>query len=303
MEEQFTSTLQTLQETLLEWYTSLISSIPNVVVALIVLMIGLFLARYVRKGSQRALKGMTKNKALTNLGTSLSTAIFFGVVLFIILGILNLDTVLTTALAGAGVLGLAVGLALQDPMINLFSGVMMSTKSFYKIGDLVETNGFFGTIQRISLRNTVIVRPDGQDVIIPNKDIVQAPLVNFTHNPKRRIDVPCGVAYGDDLVAAKAAIQKEIQAVFGPQEDKPAEVFFTDYGDSSINFMVRVWQELYSQRDYMVAQDKIVIAIKKAIDDNGFTIPFPIRTLDFGVVGGERLDELYPLEKLTNGRH
>lgn len=95
--------------------------------------------------------------------------------LFIVLGILGLDRALTSLLAGAGVVGLAVGLAVQEPLMNLFSGILMSTKSLYNVGDLIETNGYFGKIKKVNLRSTILEQVSGEEVLLPNKSIIHPP--------------------------------------------------------------------------------------------------------------------------------
>jgi len=186
-------------------------------------------------------------------------------------------------------------------MANLFSGILMSVRDHYRMGDLVETNGFFGKIDRISLRSTVLLSPQGQEVIIPNKEVLQNPLINYSHNGSRRIDITCGVAYGDDLEKVKKVALAAIQnSDLKTQEHKPIDLFFTDFGDSSINFKLTFWKRVTVQRDYSAAQSQAIMAIKKAFDENGITIPFPITTLDFGVVGGVGIDELYPPKQVFN---
>ncbi|MEL6924630.1 MAG: mechanosensitive ion channel family protein [Bacteroidota bacterium] len=281
------------------WFDALVVNLPNIVLALVVLTGAYFASRYVKKGVTKLIGRATHNETVTSVLANIITAAFLILMLFVTLSILNLDKALTSLLAGAGVIGLAVGLALQDPMINFFSGVLMSVRDYYKIGDLVKTNDYFGKIKKINLRSTIILTHDGQEVVIPNKDVLQNPLVNYSHNPRRRVDLKCGVAYGDDLRKVKDIATKAIEENIDLPNNKPVEFFYTDFGDSSINFVVRYWQNAWSQAEYLQAMSSGIIAIKEAFDAEGITIPFPITTLDFGVVGGERLDELYPLERMT----
>jgi small conductance mechanosensitive channel len=296
MWQQLEISWKNLVEKLTSWLDSFIVTLPNIILSAIVMTVAYILSDYLRKYAKKLLKRISINPTLVSIGANMVTTVFMLLTLFLVLGILNLDKALTSLLAGAGVVGLAVGLALQEPMINLFSGIMMSVKSYYKEGDLIESNGFFGQISNITLRSTVILQTDGQEVILPNKEVLQNPLVNYSHNGKRRIEVNCGVAYGDDLEEAKEIVENAIKENVPYDTSMPIDVFFTEFGDSSINFTLRFWQKITNQRDYFIAKDKAVIAIKKAFDQRGITIPFPIRTLDFGVVGGERLDHLYPLK-------
>ena len=308
MLEQFNASFAKLIEKLQGWLDTIILALPNIILASIVLAISIFIARNLRKLAERALEKTSSNKTVTGLLSNILVAVFMIIALFVVLNILDLSDALTALLGTAGVAGLAVGLALQDPMTNLFSGILMSVRDHYKMGDLVESNGFFGRIERISLRSTVLISPQGQEVIIPNKEVIQSPLINYSHNGNRRVDITCGVAYGDDLEKVKKVALAAIQnSGIKIQEYKPIDLFFTDFGDSSINFRLTFWKNITAQRDYLEAQSQAIMAIKKAFDKDGITIPFPITTLDFGVVGGVGIDALYPpkqvLSSITNGNN
>jgi small conductance mechanosensitive channel len=218
----------------------------------------------------------------------LSAVIFSLFILFIILGIFNLGGTINKILATAGVLGLAIGLALQDPMNNLFSGVFMSVRKLYKIGDMVETNGYFGTIIDIDLRATKLFLPSGQHVVIPNKDVIQNPLINYSTSGARRVEIECGVGYGDRLKDIESVVIGAIAKLHNLNAEKEVDFFFTEFGGSSINFKVRFWLNDTDQKSFLKDQSKGIIAIKEAFDDSGINIPFPITTLDFGNI--ENLD-------------
>ncbi len=305
MLDQFSDALKKLYEKLEAWFNDIVLALPNIVLAAIVLACSIFLARYLKRLACNALYRATGNKTVVGVLSNIVVGVFMILTLFIILNILNLSEAVTALLGTAGVIGLAVGLALQDPLINLFSGVLMSVKDYYQVGDLIETNGYFGRISKITLRSTVILQPDGQEVIIPNKEVLQNPLKNFSHNGKRRVDISCGVAYGDDLEQVKKiAINAIEECGLNIRESNPIELYFTEFGNSSVNFTLRFWKNITAQADYLKAQDMAIIALKKAFDKNGITIPFPITTLDFGVVGGLRIDEVYPPNtiKSPNGK-
>ncbi len=304
---QIQQALQKLTDKLGAWLDGFILALPNIAVAMLVLIASFFVARLLKKGARKGLLKATGNLTVVGVLSNVIVALFMVIVLFVILSILNLDDAFTALLGTAGVLGLAVGLALQDPLVNLFSGILMSVREKYSIGDLVESNGYFGKIEKINLRSTIIKTPTGQEVIIPNRDVLQNPLVNYTRSGERRVDIDCGVSYGDDLeevrdIAVEAITNSDIELM----EGKPVEIFFKEFGDSSINFVLRFWYNTTMQRDYFAAKNQGIIALKNAFDRNGITIPFPIRTMDFGIVGGVRLDDLYPSGELaassgTNG--
>ncbi len=304
MFQQFNSSFNNLYHKLTGWLNEIVLALPNMVLAAIVLGISIYLSRYFNKIVKNTLYRTTKNQTVVGVISNVAVAVFMIVALFVVLNILNLSEAVTALLGTAGVIGLAVGLALQDPLINLFSGVLMSVKDYYQIGDLIETNGFFGKISKITLRSTIISQPDGQEVIIPNKEVLQNPLKNFSHNGRRRIELDCGVAYGDDLEKAEEiAINAIKNSGIDFRETKPIEFFYMEFGDSSINFRIRFWKNITSQADYYKARHVAIKALKKAFDQNNISIPYPITTLDFGVVGGVRVDDIYPPQKIKlNGK-
>jgi small conductance mechanosensitive channel len=308
MLEVFNESFNNLKSKLSGWINDFVVNLPNIVLAVIVMSIGVFAAQYVRKYVQKGLNRFVQNQTIVGFASSIITAAFLIIMLIVVLSILKLDTALTSILGTAGIAGLAVGLALQEPITNVFAGIVMSMRDYYQVGDLVKTNDYFGTIKSISLRSTILSTPDGQEVILTNKDVLHNPLVNYTHSDKRRVDIGCGVSYGDDLESAREIALNAIRNNEKVNYDKnlPLECFFTEFGDSSINFQLRFWYHFSSHADFMGLKSEAIIAIKKAFDNNNITIPFPITTLDFGVSGGRNIDDVYPLKSLqaisqTNG--
>lgn len=291
---QFSETYGKLVEKLGGWMNELILQLPNIVLAVVVAVVAYFLSKILKKAVVKAAKRFFDNKTIVNLISNLTTVIFTIIVLFLVLAILNLDSTINKILATAGVLGLAVGLALQDPMNNLFSGVFMSVRKLYKIGDLIETNGHFGTITDIDLRATKLRNPTGQDIVIPNKDVIQNPLKNYSSSGIRRIDLSCGVSYGDDLDKVEKITIEALSKLKNITKGSNVEVIFSEFGGSSINFVVRYWIEPTSQIDYLKEKSDGIKALKSAFDANDIMIPYPIRTLDFGIKGG------MPLSKMLN---
>ncbi len=299
--KQISSSYTNLVEKLTSWIDLIILQVPNLVVALVVATMAYFFSKYVQRAAEKATAKFTDNRTILHLASNLTTVIFGVIVLFLILSIFDLSSTINKILATAGVLGLAVGLALQDPMTNLFSGIVMSVRDLYTIGDVVKTNGYFGTIKDIDLRVTTILSPTGQIITIPNKDVIQNPLENYTSSGMRRVDIKCGVSYGDNLSEVKNTAESAINQIDTKIEDKPVDLVFTEFGDSSINFTIRFWIETCSQRDFLMEQSKAIQLLKSAFDEKDIMIPFPITTLDFGIRGGTPLDKVINLNS-KNGK-
>jgi small conductance mechanosensitive channel len=293
MFQQINESLRKLTSKLQNWLDAIILNLPNLLLAVLVLTLSFIASRYLKKATKKTLLRLTRNNTVVDVLANIIVIVFMCIMLFIVLSILNLDDAFTALLGTAGVLGLAVGLALQDPLVNLFSGILMSVRENYSVGDLVETNGFFGIIHQITLRTTTVLTNQGQEVVIPNKDVLQKPLVNYTRSGVRRVEVECGVSYGEDLEKVKEVVLHCIKnSTIELLPNKPVELFFKEFGESSINFVLRFWPVGISQRDHFDNVDKAIIAIKKAFDANDIMIPFPIRTLDFGIKGGVKLEEM-----------
>ncbi len=273
-----------------EWLNTAIEMLPNLAAAVLVLILFYFVASIIKKYAGKLMHKTTNNKTIIGLAQTVLGVAVIGAGLFIALGILNLDGTVTSLLAGAGIIGLALGFAFQDIAANFISGILLSVRHPFGINDIIETNGYLGTVQKLNLRNTIIKTPQGQIVYIPNKEVYENPLMNYTKNGERRIDLQCGVSYGDDLEKAKKITLQTIENLEGIDKDKGMEFFYEEFGGSSINYVVRFWVDFKTLPDFWSPRSEAIMAIKKAYDENDIMIPFPIRTLDFGIRGGEKLN-------------
>ncbi len=275
------TSIDKLIEKLNGWWESFLLMLPNLLIALVVMVASVFVGRLLRKLATKIMRRFSNNSAVIKLMSNIITVVVFIAGFFIALGILHLDKTVTSLLAGAGVVGLAISLAFQEPILNVISGVMMSMREPFKIGDMVESNGFFGHITQITLRSTRIKKFSGEDVIIPNKMVLQNPIENYSLTNYRRVEIPCGVGYGDDLEKVEEVALKAVKDNLPYDKDRPVDLIYTEFGDSSINFILRFWLDMVEQKNFLEVKSKAIKLIKKTFDENDINIPFPIRTLDF----------------------
>ena len=264
------------------WLDAFIVNLPNMVLAIVVFIIFLIASKYIGKLFDKIFKKSIKSDSVRSIAVRVIKIIIVLIGFFFALGLLNLDKVLTSILAGAGVVGLAIGLALQGTLNNTFSGVILSFLPKIQLGDWVETNGFSGFVQDINLRSIVIKGADNNLVMIPNSKIIDEPFKNFSQTQRSRVFVNCGVGYESDLENVRKVTIDLIAELFPQNNSEDIEFYYQEFGDSSINYVLRFWAPVTKMKDILEAQNKAIIAIKKAYDANGFNIPFPIRTLDFG---------------------
>lgn len=273
--------LSGIRDKLAEWLDTLIVNLPNFVLAILVFSFFIFAAKYIGRLLDNILRRKVTQDSIRQITVKVLKAIIVLLGFFIALGLLNLDKILTSVLAGAGVVGLAIGLALQGTLNNTFSGVILSFLPELQIGDWVETNGFAGEVVEINLRNIVIKETDNNYVVIPNSKIIEEPFKNFSRTSRSRIMLNCGVAYNSDLDLVQKLTLETVAELFPQRGNEEVEFMYKEFGDSSINFVVRFWSDVTKNRDILIARNKAIVAVKKTFDKNGITIPFPIRTIDF----------------------
>ena len=279
------------------WLSTAIEMLPNMALALLVLILFYVVGRLLRNFVRTLLEKATTNKTVIDLAETVMSVIIIGIGGFFALSILNLDGTVTSLLAGAGIIGLALGFAFQDIAANFISGLLLSIRHPFGIGDIIKSNDYYGTVQKLNLRNTIIKTPQGQIVYIPNKVVYENPFTNYTKNYERRIDLECGISYGDDLEKVKKVATEAIESIEQRNSARDVEFFFKEFGGSSINFVVRFWVDFRTNPDFWAPQSEAIMVLKKAFDENDIMIPFPIRTLDFGIRGGEKLNTMWDGQK------
>ncbi|APA62912.1 MAG: mechanosensitive ion channel family protein [Maribacter dokdonensis] len=264
------------------WLESIILKLPNFAMAVLVMFLFYFLARGIRKLLKKTILRKISQVSIQEIIAKVVFVVIILIGFFIALGVLDLDKVLTSILAGAGVVGLAIGLALQGTLSNTFGGLILSFMPQLKINDFITADGVSGFVTEISLRNIILKKPDNNVVVIPNSKFIDGSFTNYSMNNRNRIFVNCGVGYESDLQMVEDLTVKIISDNFQQNDGEDVEFFFTEFGDSSINFMVRFWADCVNVKQEHAARHKAIKIIKKHFDERDINIPFPIRTLDFG---------------------
>ncbi|RZJ66485.1 MAG: mechanosensitive ion channel [Flavobacterium sp.] len=292
MEFDLNTVSNLLIEKLNTWGREFIRILPNIAIAAIIFVLGFYVAKFLRRIALKLIAKVSHNVTLNNLFATFVYIFAIGIVLFTALSVLNLDKAVTSILAGAGILGLALAFAFQDIASNFMSGIFISFRKPLKVGDVVKISGFMGKVKEVNLRDTVVQTFQGHLITIPNKDVFQKPIENFTTLNKRRFDLDVGVSYGEDLDKVQQVTLEAVKDIPDISKTQPTTIMFREFGDNSINFRVRMWIDSAEQGTFSKVGSQAIQRIKKAYDANGITIPFPTRTLDFGVKGGVPLSEV-----------
>ncbi|MCR9183037.1 MAG: mechanosensitive ion channel family protein [Flavobacteriaceae bacterium] len=277
-----TKAFEKVLEKLSGWGESIILKTPNFILAILVFVAFWYVGKYTSHFIKKILLKKVGQESIKAIVARTSFIVIVVIGFFTALAILDLDKVLTSVLAGAGVVGLAIGLALQGTLHNTFSGFILSFLPNIQIGDWIVTNNHEGQVVDINLRSVTIIEADNNAVVIPNSKIIDSPFKNFTGSSRSRIFVECGVGYESDLELVKKVTEDAIAEIFTQKVNEEIEFFYSGFGDSSINYVVRYWADVRNRKDILKAQSEGILAIKKAYNLNNINIPFPIRTLDFG---------------------
>jgi small conductance mechanosensitive channel len=177
------------------------------------------------------------------------------------------------ALAGIGVVGIAVGFAAQETIANMIAGFLIFWDRPFKVGDYITTIDKYGEVREITMRTTRIRTMENTYVVIPNKQIIGDMLVNHSLYGEVRVNVPVGIAFKERIAEAREALLRATRAVPGLLEAPAPDVVARGLGASSVDLEVRVWTD--NPADERRIFYEVLEASKTALDEAGIQIPFP----------------------------
>lgn len=242
----------------------------NVATAILIFFVGRFIAKMLTKFLQRV---MTKARLEPVISRFLGNLAYTGMLAFVIMASLERLGISTTSFAAVvAAAGLAIGLALQDSLKNFAAGIMIILFKPFNLGDYVEAGGTSGTIQEIHIFSTWMVTPDNKRVLVPNGQIIDGEIVNYSANATRRLDLVIGCGYNDNLLDVKGFLENLLQEEDRVLSDPAPVVAVHELGDSSVNFVVRPWVK---KEDYWAVRWELTEKIKLGFDERGFSIPYP----------------------------
>ena len=258
--DQTVNTLATLQDQLVDMAEGFVRALPNMAIALVIIVITWIVARIAVRGVSRAIGKTDMRPSLQNL----------------------IDTVVKLGIwiAGLGIGAVAIGFAFQDIFENFLAGVLIMLREKMRIGDVIECEGIIGKVEHITLRETHVRKLSGEVTLVPNSMLFKNPVEILTDEQMRRHEVIAGVSYDTDLDHAAEVIRKAVESVDVVERDKGIDVFAVEFNSSSVDFKVRWWAGS-TPRNMWESKDKVIRAIKRALDDAGIEIPFPYITHTF----------------------
>jgi small conductance mechanosensitive channel len=263
------TTWSLVEEKLEAWWIYSVKMLPNFVLAILVLAFFFVLARIFRRLTFKFILRISKSISVSSLLSGILYTGIFMSGLMSALDILGLDKPVSSLLAGVGIIGLALGFAFQDITSNFISGAFIALKRPFDVGHIIETNGFTGTIEEMQLRATTLRTSEGLHVIIPNKDIFQKPIINYSRTDARKVELDFRVPNNVDAVFMEKLIIETVESISGKNHFRNLEFYYTSIEPPDMKIHVAFWTHRIEPGPFMKARHKAIIAICNAFRDHG----------------------------------
>ena len=242
----------------------------NLVTAIAIFYVGRMVVGLLMRGLKKMMQARDVDVTLQTFVGNLVRMVLLVFVIIAAISALGIQTTSFIAILGAA--GLAIGLALQGSLSNFASGVLIVLFRPYKVGDFVEAAGISGVVEEVQILTTVLKTGDNKKVIVPNGQIMDSVITNYSANDQRRVDMTIGVSYDDDLDNVRSTLEQLVAADDRILDDPACTIAVSALADSSVNFVVRPWVK---SADYWGVMFDLTEAIKKRFDKEGISFPFP----------------------------
>jgi len=245
---------------------------PKLLFAILTLIVGWWFVKRIVNVIERAMQRSHGEVTLRGFFKSIASVLLKSLLFISVASMIGIET--TSFIAMLGAAGLAVGLALQGSLANFAGGVLILFFKPFKVGDLIEAQGYLGKVKEIQIFNTMLTTVDNRRVIIPNGLLSNGPLTNLNAETHRRVDMTFGISYGDDVRKAKEILRGLLDQDSRVLKTPPSEVYVSAHADSSVNLLVRGWVK---PEDYWGVFFDMHEHVKLTFDQENITIPFPQR--------------------------
>ena len=264
--------LNDFQSFLGKFMDKIIGFLPNLIGAIIVLFIGVWVSRFIQKFVKRLMIARSVDITIQNFVNQLLRWVLY-IILFLTV-IQKVGVPVSSFLGALAAAGVAIGLALQGSLSNFAGGIMLLILKPFRIGDSIEAKGHIGTVERIGMFYTTLIKFGNERVIIPNGPLFSDNIINYSQNPTRRHNIIVGIGYGSDLKKAKEILYRLAKECPTALQEPPAVVYVEELADSSVNLSLRIWS---NTGNYLETRFYLIEQIKLTFDKEGIEIPFPQR--------------------------
>ena len=260
--------------------TTLVQWGKNLVIALLIVWIGRIVIGFVVRSLRKLMQRQDVDRTLETFICNLVRMALTIVVVIAAIGALGIETTSFIAIFGAA--GLAVGLALQGSLSNFAAGVLIVLFRPYRVGDFVEVAGISGAVEQVQILTTVLCTGDNKQIVVPNSQVMNSIITNYSVKDTRRVDMVVGVGYDDDLDKVRETLEELVAADDRILKDPAPKIAVSELADSSVNIVVRPWVRT---ADYWDVHFDLTEAIKKRFDREGISFPYPQQDVHLHQVG------------------
>lgn len=251
---------------------ALVEYTPPFLLAILTLIVGLWVIRFLVKSIDKIMHARDVDASLRPFLRTLISALLKVMLVISVISMIGVETTSFIAIIGAA--GLAIGLALQGSLANFAGGVLILLLKPFKVGDFIEVNNYSGTVKEIRIFYTTISTPQNQVVVIPNAQVSNNAIKNYSVETTRRLDLVFGIGYNDDIDHAKNVLQRVVHADERILKDPAPSIDLEELADNSVNFKLKLWTE---NGNYWALNYALIEQVKKEFDKENISIPFPQR--------------------------
>jgi small-conductance mechanosensitive channel len=275
----------TFWETVSHYYSNVvlfnIQDVGITVSHLIVALLSILLSFLISAALRSVLKKRVFKKLNLDAGVeyALLRFIHFAIlILGVYIGLQTINIPLGALVGLFAVIGVGIGFGLQNLASNFTSGFILLLERPVKVGDRLEMDGVWGDVQQINLRTTVIRTPDDISIIVPNSKLLDEYVINYSYgNPRIRLHIPVGIAYGSDVEAAVGLMRQAAEEHAYVMKQPAPKVWFQEFGDSSLNLELLCWIPRAEQKFDVISD--LNLRIDHLFREHDVVIPFPQRDL------------------------
>jgi small conductance mechanosensitive channel len=269
MEEVSLSEVSELSSVFLD---KVLSYLPSIIGAIVILILGLWVIKLIVGRIRKVMEKREVDPGVRGFAISILSVLLKVLLFIVVITKLGVETTSFAAILAAA--GLAVGLALQGSLSNFAGGVLIILLKPYRVGDFVEAQGESGTVTEISIFYTILTTPNKQRIVIPNGQLSNNKVTNYSYEPTRRNNMTVGISYDSDIKTARKVLLEILENDERCLKDPAPVVFVAGLGDNSVDLSVRFWA---NQADYWGLHFDFIEKLKIELEANGVSFPFPQR--------------------------
>jgi small conductance mechanosensitive channel len=270
--------LRLLIEKLQIWFDATILILPNLILAVLIFILFIWFANLSKKILNKVLSNV---RIVDNVKGMVKTLVSITIYLagaFSALEVLGLEKTVTSILAGAGLIGLAISLAFQNIAANVISGIIISFRHPFYVGDYIQcSDNIFGRVHKINIPNTILLTDEGQFITVPNKDVWEKNIVNFSKSGKREVEIAVGISFHEDFPRVIQVAKQSLDSLPFVNREEDIDVFYAQLGLYSVTLSINFWIQFNEPKEFEMAKSDAIVSILTAFKQQGIEIPYPIQ--------------------------